>query len=107
MMGYMPDFRISIDSDVKYAHTTQRDRDIYFVSNQTEKDIEFTAQFRIGGKVPELWSPMDGSVRTLKSFVNVGNVTHIPMRLHPNESAFIVFDKDISGEPQVLDMALN
>lgn len=50
MMGYMPDFRISIDSDVKYAHTTQRDRDIYFVSNQTEKDIEFTAQFRIGGK---------------------------------------------------------
>ena len=29
------------------------------------------------------------------------------MRLHPNESAFIVFDKDISGEPQVLDMALN
>ena len=107
MMGYMPDFRISIDSDVKYAHTTQRDRDIYFVSNQTEKDIEFTAQFRIGGKVPELWSPMDGSVRTLKSFVNVGNVTHIPMRLYPNESAFIVFDKDISGEPQVLDMALN
>ena len=107
MMGYMPDFRISTDSDVKYAHTTQRDRDIYFVSNQTEKDIEFTAQFRIGGKVPELWSPMDGSVRTLKSFVNVGNVTHIPMRLHPNESAFIVFDKDISDEPQVLDMALN
>jgi len=107
MMNYKSDFQVSDSNYVKYAHTTMNGRDIYFIANQTEKPIEFTAQFRIGGKTPELWNPIDGSVRNLESFVQVGNVTNIPMKLYSNESAFVIFEKDVSNKTQIMDMALN
>ena len=107
MMGHKPDFVISGEDDVKYAHTTMPGRDIYFIANQTEKEIEFTAQFRIGGKVPEQWNPIDGSICNFKSFVNVKDITNIPMKLSSNESMFVVFEKDLSTESQVMNRALN
>ena len=107
MMGHKPDFVISGEDDVKYAHTTMPGRDIYFIANQTEKEIEFTAQFRIGGKVPEQWNPIDGSICNFKSFVNVKDITNIPMKLSSNESMFVVFEKDLSTETQVMNRALN
>lgn len=108
MMDYKPDFLTDSSEDIKYSHTTTDGRDIYFIANQTEKHIEFTARFRIAGKTPELWNPVDGSVRDLPSFVQVGSVTNIPLKLYPNESLFVVFDKDASATgSQVVDMELN
>lgn len=108
MIDLRPDFLISGDGNVDYAHTTlPSKRDIYFLTNQTDKTIQFTAQFRISGKAPELWNPIDGSTRSLQSFVNVGGVTNIPMKLFAFESAFIVFEKDISTEKQKIDWTLN
>lgn len=108
MIDNKPDFYISdIGSDVQYAHTTMRGRDIYFITNQTEKKIDFTAHFRVKGKVPELWNPVDGSIRPLKSFVNTGSATSIPMRLFPNQSVFVVFAKKIRDEVQTIDSTLN
>lgn len=107
IMKHKPDLLISGASGVKYAHTTMPERDIYFITNQTEKNIEFIAQFRIEGKVPEQWNPIDGSICNFKSFVNAKGITNIPMKLSSNESIFVVFEKDISTEAQVMNRALN
>lgn len=107
MLDIQPDFSHNGDADIKYAHTSSKDRDIYFISNQTDKMVEFNGQFRMAGKAPEQWNPIDGSSHDVKSFVNVGNTTTIPVRLAPTESSFFIFEKGITDQPQALDMALN
>ena len=107
LTGNTPDATFAGAEDVKFAHLTRNDCDIFFVSNQTEKPTDFVAQLRITGRQPELWTPTDGSVRALHSFSQDANLTSIPMRLAPNESAFIVFKEPSDIGSASLDMDAN
>ena len=107
LTGNTPDATFAGAEDVKFAHLTRNDCDIFFVSNQTEKPADFVAQLRITGRRPELWTPTDGSVRALRSFSQDANLTSIPMRLAPNESAFIVFKDPVDVCSASLDMDAN
>lgn len=107
LIGNTPDATFAGAEDVKFAHLTRNDCDIFFVSNQTEKPTDFVAQLRITGRRPELWTPTDGSVRALRSFSQDANLTSIPMRLAPNESAFIVFKEPSDIGSASLDMDAN
>lgn len=93
--------------DVLYCHMTKAGQDIYFVANQSNKAVDFTAQFRTDGRIPELWNAMDGSIRDLKSFVQLNGTTSVPMRLAPLESAFIVFKKPGTSSSNELNADLN
>lgn len=102
-----PDFHAVDTEALRYAHTAMKDLDIYFVANQEERIVDFLAEFRTIGRVPELWSPIDGHVRELKSYAMKGNVTQIPMRLLPQESVFVVFAKTNKEEELPLSLELN
>lgn len=67
--------------------------DSYFISNQEERSREFTASFRIAGRVPELWNPMTGTIdKNLDwKIVDGGSRTEVRLSLDAAESTFIVF----------------
>jgi hypothetical protein len=88
---YAPDCRIAMEYPVLYGHRNKGNTDIYFLTNQSENDIAFFPEFRVKGKQPELWNPVSGKIRKLPAFSQTATGTVVPIKLAPNESAFIVF----------------
>ena len=66
---------------------------IYFISNPSSSPSQFDAMFRLSGFVPELWNPVDGSMRRLREFSSEGPYVKVPLRLQAGESCFVVFSR--------------
>ena len=92
--GPAPDFTVQgakVGSEVVFAHRhLDRDVDIYFVSNQTDKTLSIAATFRAAGRLPELWRADTGS-RTALPFRSDAGRTTIPLTLAPYDAIFVVF----------------
>lgn len=71
--------------------------DLYFISNQEEQPREFTASFRVAGRVPELWDPMTGRVDRNLDWTSADGRTDVKMNLDGAESGFIVFREPTSA----------
>jgi hypothetical protein len=104
-----PDVKLD-DANMVYAHRTTPGRDIYFIANRSEKPVQITPEFRIAGKQPELWNPVNGEIRVLPAFecrdAQPGiSTTIVPLQLEPYESAFIVFSG--KGKPQASGVKAN
>lgn len=98
--GIQPDFKFNgQDTDPEkfdYIHRTTPDAEIYFVinrRNQTER-ADFT--FRITGKQPEIWNPVNGEMWDAKAFRQADGCTTLPLELDRFGSYFIVFRKSIT-----------
>src|SRR5690606_5510480 len=93
-----PDFLVkSPDQDpvIDYIHHTLPGVDYYFVSNQSEASVGFSASFRVAGKQPELWDPVTGEIRDANAFRQEDGRTVVPLELNPYGSVFVVFRKSI------------
>jgi hypothetical protein len=97
----IPDCKFSDNDTALYIHRKLNDGDLYFVSNQTNRELFITPQFRVMGKIPELWDPVTTSSRNLPSYNQNGNVTSVPLKLDAFGSAFIVFRKQGSNASPV------
>lgn len=84
---------VVVPADVAWTHRRSEsdDVDIYFISNQEDKYREFKSSFRVAGRVPELWNPVDGSIDKNLDWKSDGNRTEVSLKLAPAESAFIIF----------------
>ncbi|MDR3194545.1 MAG: glycosyl hydrolase [Tannerella sp.] len=83
---------------VRYTHRIAGDVDIYFVSNRTSDPVEDVCTFRSAAPNPEIWNPVTGEILHLAMFgVENGQLTTLPVKLAPFQSAFIVFDR--AGSP--------
>jgi hypothetical protein len=87
-----PDF--SADGTVRYIHRQMSNRELYFVSNRTNKQTKPTCEFRVSGANPELWNPINGDIRPLPEYTVDEGITSIPLQFEAYESYFIVFDKE-------------
>jgi len=96
-MGVLPDVSFSDNVPILWIHRRLDDTEIYFLTNQSDSPIDFRAVFRTTGKKPELWDAVSGAIRDLPAFKEENNGTAVPLKLHPFESAFIVFRK--KGNP--------
>ncbi|WP_303208009.1 glycosyl hydrolase [Bacteroides oleiciplenus] len=76
---------------VRYLHRSLGDKDIYFLTNISDKPVSFIADFRIKGMQPELWDAVTGTTRPLPVFHQNGEITGIPLHLEVDGSMFIVF----------------
>jgi hypothetical protein len=94
LIKVIPDFKTDKSEQVLFIHRQLKDGSIYFLSNQKNEAIDLSAEFRVSGKIPELWDPVTGTLRNLPSFQQSATTTNVPVRLAANESAFIVFRKD-------------
>lgn len=91
LIRVIPDFKATGNDVPLFIHRQLQDGSIYFLSNQKNETIDFTATFRIAGKKPELWDAVTGTVRDLPSFTQTDSTTTIPLKLAGYGSAFIVF----------------
>ncbi|MES2827314.1 MAG: glycosyl hydrolase [Bacteroidota bacterium] len=93
LLKIIPDLKTAKEDPVLFIHRQLKDGDIYFISNQRNEGITINPEFRITGKVPELWDPVTGTYRNLPNFNQGTATTTIPLQLAPNESTFVVFRK--------------
>jgi hypothetical protein len=93
LINCVPDCRLPDDQSIHYGHRTLGDCEIYFVTNQTTEVKIVTPEFRVKGKLPELWEAATGNIRNLTAYIQNENTTAVPLKLEPYESVFVVFRK--------------
>lgn len=89
----MPEDFSSPGQELRFIHRSAGDKDIYFLSNKTEKKIRPLCHFRIKDRIPSCWDPLTGDIRDLPKFDRHEHETVIPMEFEPYQSLFVVFDK--------------
>ncbi|MDR1383776.1 MAG: hypothetical protein LBJ67_08030, partial [Planctomycetaceae bacterium] len=105
LLNVTPDFLTDSKTTVLYNHRTVDGKEIYFVSNQSDKPVTFKAQFRVNDLQPELWNAVTGEIRLLPEFEQSGEITSVPLKLDAFESAFVVFHQH--GNPASNDVVAN
>jgi len=91
-MGVQQDFESN--GPVRYTHRTQKDLDIYFVSNTTKEVVTALCTFRANKGTPELWDPLTGETRLLPDFKLENERIQIPLHFDSYQSYFIVFNRN-------------
>ncbi len=92
--GIFPDVEFSStgQDSCEFIHRIVDNTHIYFIRNKSKRPFKGIASFRVTGKQPEWWNPVDGATRQIEVYSVEGkNHTAIPMILDGHESAFIVF----------------
>ncbi len=88
-----PDFAVTgTDAMVLDLHRKLADGDLYFVANRSPKPEDFTASFRVAGKVPELWDAVTGKIAPASYRIADGR-TAVNLSLPADGSVFVVFRK--------------
>ncbi len=85
------DVDLGIDVPVLWTHRTAPNMEIYFLTNQSENDVDFSPSFRVTGKKPQLWDAMTGDVRMLTDYTEINGRTVVPIKMKPLQSWFIIF----------------
>lgn len=101
--GVAPDFT-TVDAanreKLDYIHRRTNDAEIYFVVNRLDEAVDARCSFRAVGRRPELWDPVDGTIRTASAFRQHEGRTIVPLRLPPNGSLFVVLRTPIDRREQ-------
>jgi hypothetical protein len=100
--GVGPDFRA--DRPLRYIHRRIGEADVYFVANGATEGCEAICSFRIAGKQPELWHPESGRIAPLMVYEERNGCTHVPLRLGPTESVFIVFRRPAEAASRIVSV---
>jgi hypothetical protein len=78
---------------IAWTHRAAPGLDIYFISNQQNKEREVELSLRIEGREPELWDAVTGETMTAKTWQFKKGRTLLPIKLAANGSIFIVMKK--------------
>jgi hypothetical protein len=96
--GVAPDLTIALTEgtpaqETDWIHYRIGKNDIYFLAELEGKARDVIASFRVAGRVPELWNPVDGSIREATRFTFADGRTRLPITLGAYDSHFVVFRK--------------
>jgi hypothetical protein len=94
LLEIIPDVRTS--ENIVFNHRTCKDKEIYFIANQSDQQLQFTPEFRQKGLNPEWWNPVTGEIHPLPVFEQKSEAIAVPLQLEPYESGFVVFRKSAS-----------
>jgi hypothetical protein len=111
MVGGKPDFQYYADNEpidanpLDFIHRRTGDTDVYFVSNRRDQPRAARCRFRVTGKRPEIWDPLNGTIRDAAAFDQIESYgqqsreyTTVPLEFAPFESYFVVFRKPIAAD---------
>ncbi|MDO5309592.1 MAG: glycosyl hydrolase [Planctomycetia bacterium] len=95
MVNCPPDCQYDPATQLVYGRRTTDNGDLYFIANQTDATLnDVNVVFRVSGKEPEIWDPTTGETRQVKSWSVKDGRTTIALNFVPQESYFVVFEKD-------------
>lgn len=96
--GIGPDLTITLADgsaapDTDWIHYRIGETDVYFLAELAGKPRQIEASFRVSGRIPEIWNPVDGSIREATRFTIADDRTTVPLALGAFDSYFVVFRK--------------
>ena len=95
--GIAPDVKTETGAPIRAIHRKISDGDLYFIANPQDKPLDAKVAFRVAGRQPEWWNPLDGTMRDLPVFTATQTRTTIPLQLGPHQSGFVVLRKKASA----------
>ena len=87
-------------SNIAYTHREDSSKDIYFISNQEEKERVLDFSFRTETNAIEFYDAVTNRRWQAKDLKIVNGRTLLPIKLAPNASVFVIFNKASKG-PEV------
>lgn len=85
-------FKNSKPTEFMHIHKKTLDEDYYYLVNKNEgKAVQAVVTFRLTGKIPQIWNPINGEISSLKNFTEEGEATTISLTLNAKQSIFVVF----------------
>lgn len=96
-----PDFLYTVlngKPNINFVHRKTDDTDIYFIANYERTVAKIRAQFRVDGKVPELWDPDKGTRKVLPYRVLPDKHIEVTLSFDPAGAMFVVFAAPIVGK---------
>ena len=66
-------------AETDWIHYRIGEADVYFLAELGGKPRDIRASFRTAGRVPELWNPVDGSIRDATCFTIADGRTRVPI----------------------------
>ncbi len=90
--GVTEDFK-SDREEIRYAHRTDPEWDIYFLSNKTGSPVTAHCNFRVDNGNAMLWDPITGNIYGIDDITGDHHTTSMMLEFEPYQSFFIVFDK--------------
>jgi alpha-L-rhamnosidase len=96
--GIAPDLAATLKDgtnapDIDWIHYRIGDAEVYFLAELAGKTQGIDAAFRVDGRIPELWDPVDGSIREASTYSSAKGITRMPLELGAYDSLFVVFRK--------------
>jgi len=79
--------------NIAWNHRAGAGFDSYFISNQNNQQRIITLSLRTSGKVPELFDPLIGEIKTAGNWKIVNGRTVLPIKLDASGSVFVVLRK--------------
>ncbi len=76
---------------IDHIHRESGHTDIYFIANTSHHSGSAVCAFGVCGLQPELWDPVNGTMRDLPEFKIAGGKTTVPLNFDDAQSYFIVF----------------
>jgi hypothetical protein len=94
LVKLVPDVEYSkpLDAELSWIHRKDKETDIYFLVNRSDRPQDMNIRFRVSGKEPELWHSDNGQAEKTSYRIENGKTT-IPYHFEANESVFVVFKK--------------
>ncbi|MCU0914725.1 MAG: glycoside hydrolase [Planctomycetes bacterium] len=95
-----PDFEYAAPGDpvvLDYLHRQLDGGDLYFICNQSDREMEVECRFRVVGRKPELWNPVTGTIADADNFRQANGRTHVRVPFGPYGSWFVVFRTPIDA----------
>ncbi len=91
--GLVRDVECPSEMNLRYVHRSFRGCDIYWLNNPADHAVSGNVVFRVGGRRPELWHPVEIAKRDISWTVGQDR-TETLLSFNPGESYFVVFMKD-------------
>ncbi|MBZ4191106.1 glycosyl hydrolase [Niabella beijingensis] len=94
-----PDFVSGRPGQIAYTHRSLADKELYFISNQTDTLVDFAPLFRDGKGQPYFYDAVTGRKLKLTDHTQQPGGIKIPLRLDRFQSGFVVFHKNETLPP--------
>ena len=91
---YFPKLNRADSETIAWTHRKSNEEEIYFLSNQKGEKRSFEVSFRVSGKIPELYNPVNDKTTILSDWKIANGRTLIPIVLDANESCFVIFKEN-------------
>jgi hypothetical protein len=91
-----PDFEYTGGEAVwlDFIHRSTPEAEIYFITNRHGRSVSSDCTFRITGSAPQLWNPVNGSIREKINYRLADNRLVVPLTFEAFQSWFVVFPRD-------------